>query len=498
MRLPSLSAPSALRRVNAPYFAGDAVRFAEMAVFWFGRVDSANNYADVRVGYSDTHLRIRVSPFDRFLWYDTQPSPADLDDWDAVSLYLDLDDDGGDSPDTADYRLVAQLNYWEPSRDPFQAAYRGDGAGWAAVTALFTSTIGWRGNAPNDSTDDRGWAVTFFIPYAALGVSPPTPGETWGLSVVLHDRDDAAGTLITDKLWPEGMTAQSPATWGRLHFGMPVYTPPAALPGGEVVVRDALDGAVVPDAAVGGTISNLCPGGAEHIWNEWGNLNYGDDSGFNLQNQSDIADWPCFAKYYVTFPLDALPPGKVILSAYVLDAPLAELWLHLDEPDRKGDLLYMQKLVAILDTQAGSTPDLSASAKSVAPASARSGARVTYTVVVRNTGDPLTGTLRLTDTLPSGLQLVADSCWLDQGSGTLVFNPPADRCQDGLVAWSGAMSTISIITFTYAATVTVPAGTARTVVNTAVLDDGISVALTRSATLVVNGQSVYLPLILRQ
>jgi hypothetical protein len=35
----------------------------------------------------------------------------------------------------------------------------------------------------------------------------------------------------------------------------------------------------------------------------------------NVQNQRDMADWPCFAKYLVTFPLGTLPAGKVILSA---------------------------------------------------------------------------------------------------------------------------------------------------------------------------------------
>ncbi len=28
-----------------------------------------------------------------------------------------------------------------------------------------------------------------------------------------------------------------------------------------------------------------------------------------------MCDWPCFSKYYVTFPLTALPTGKVIISA---------------------------------------------------------------------------------------------------------------------------------------------------------------------------------------
>jgi len=35
----------------------------------------------------------------------------------------------------------------------------------------------------------------------------------------------------------------------------------------------------------------------------------------NVQNEQDIADWPCFAKYYVTFPLGSIPAGKSIVSA---------------------------------------------------------------------------------------------------------------------------------------------------------------------------------------
>jgi hypothetical protein len=66
---------------------------------------------------------------------------------------------------------------------------------------------------------------------------------------------------------------------------------------------------------VGGTIPSLCPGDSSYIWNEWGNANFGNEATFNVQNQSDVADWPCFAKYYVTFPLDAVPQGKVVISA---------------------------------------------------------------------------------------------------------------------------------------------------------------------------------------
>ena len=35
----------------------------------------------------------------------------------------------------------------------------------------------------------------------------------------------------------------------------------------------------------------------------------------NIQNQDDIADWPCFSNIYITFPLDSLPRDKVVISA---------------------------------------------------------------------------------------------------------------------------------------------------------------------------------------
>jgi hypothetical protein len=37
-----------------------------------------------------------------------------------------------------------------------------------------------------------------------------------------------------------------------------------------------------------------------------------------VQSQGDIADWPCFSKYYVTFPLGTVPSGKRIVSARLI------------------------------------------------------------------------------------------------------------------------------------------------------------------------------------
>ena len=317
---------SAPYRVNVPYFDGDVV-FSETAIFWFGQVTQTDNYADVRVGYNSDHLYVRLAAFDRRLWYDTTPSPDDLTAWDAVTLYLDP---GGDdlrtysqcsgcalSPaERADYgygyRFVGQFNWWE-ARDSFQAAYRGDDSGWVLADVPFTTTIGWRGDAPNNDSDDRGWAIIFRIPFTSLGLSgAPAQGTSWRIGMAMHDRDDVAGPPAADKTWPDAMAPDSSATWGQLAFGLPSYTAPPSAPGGTVTVRHKLDGETVMDGAVGG--GSICGAGLD-FWTEWGQTNYASERNFNVQNQSDVADWPCFSKYYVTFPLESVPPNKVILSA---------------------------------------------------------------------------------------------------------------------------------------------------------------------------------------
>jgi hypothetical protein len=159
--------------------------------------------------------------------------------------------------------------------------------------------------------------MTFRIPFASLGLSgPPPQGSGWGLAVALHDRDDSGGTPIADQLWPATMNADSPVTWGQLGFGLPVYTPPPSSPAGAVTIRHHLNGATVQDAGAGGY--TLC-GGSTNYWTQWGDTTESfytpEHTDFNVQNQADISDYPCFSKYYVTFPLNAIPAGKRILSA---------------------------------------------------------------------------------------------------------------------------------------------------------------------------------------
>ncbi|BAM00826.1 MAG: hypothetical protein KatS3mg049_0725 [Caldilinea sp.] len=311
---PATPPAASMRRVNAPFFNGE-IPFEQTAIFWFGRLSESSNYADVRVGYNQEKLTVYLAIFDRHLWYDEAPTTETLTDWDAVTLLLDVNPDAGMLSGSS-YRFVAQLSGDASARH--RATYQGGSQGWLLRTLNIATKPGWRGEALNNNNGtDRGWAMTFDIPFTALGLSAaPAAGSEWRLGLLLHDRDGRNEAPQPVQTWPETLQRDQPATWGRLRFGLPGYTAPNIPAAGEVLIRrERQNDPTVIDADVGGAITNQCPGDDYHIWNEWANRNYGKAPDFNIQNQSDVADWPCFAKYYVTFPLEAVPPGKIILSA---------------------------------------------------------------------------------------------------------------------------------------------------------------------------------------
>ncbi len=241
-----------------------------------------------------------------------------------------------------------------------------------------------------------------------------------------------------------------------------------------------------------------------------------------------------------------------MLHAYVLDTPINQLVSYLDAPDRKGDLLYIQKLVAVMEasdapsstptptpngtltpTQTptptrtptptptrASTPtrtptptqtrvptptrtpiptqtrppqaDLHLSSQTASPSSVKTGQIVTYTITIRNQGGPLAETARITDVVPSGLTYIPRS--LKATKGTI------DASTVPTLRWSGIISDTPSITISYAATVaeTKP----RIIVNTATLDGRSAGKFNLSATVIVNRDirsggldSIYLPVI---
>lgn len=304
--------PSSLPQINLRRFEA-AIPFSETSIAWFGKVSLTQNYADIRAAYNPQELYVHLTIFDRSLWYDPAPTRSSLTQWDAVTLLLNTSNSDKFSAST--WRFVAQL-YGEPS-SLRTAADRWIAGAWRPVSVPFQAIPGWRGNALNDdSENDRGWAMEFSIPFASLGLpSEPEVGSVWRMAVILHDRDSLAGPPEPDQAWPLSASPATGSCWGLLHFGLPSFSPPGPPTGTVVIRRPTSTSPLVPDADVGGTAANQCPGDENHIWNVWGNLNWGHSTDFNVQNQSDVADWPCFSKYYVTFPLTDVPAGSTIVSA---------------------------------------------------------------------------------------------------------------------------------------------------------------------------------------
>ncbi len=309
--------------INVPFFPVDSVtgeRFDQMAIFWFGQLSRDTNYTDVRIGYNDTALYLYLASFDRQLWYDTAPSPADLAAWDAATLLIDTADNTRLS--AASFRFVAQFR-GDPVSDPaYQLSQRATGGSWSTTAVAFSSVPGWRGDRLNDNNDseDRGWAMTFQIPFTSLGLSGrPSDGTRWRIALIVHDRDNAAGNpAIPGQSWPPGLNADVPSTWGGIRFGLPTYTPPSTSPFQDFQIRHRLDGATVVDAGIGGVNPYMCDDSGDY-WNTWGNRpRPSDQADVSIQNQSDLADWPCFAKYYITFPLNTLPAGRTVISASLI------------------------------------------------------------------------------------------------------------------------------------------------------------------------------------
>ena len=562
-----------LHRVNAPWFSGQ-VQIEQSAIFWLGKVTANENYADVRVGYNNTELYVGLLIFDRRFWYDETPSAADLINYDAVTLYLDKDGNSGSAPDTNSYRLVGQLNNGEPRSD-WQAAWRGSGTQWNSASVAFTTAIdsAWEnGNVGgfNNNQDNRGWFIEYRIPFSSLGLSgPPTQGTLWGLGVAIHDRDTSTGPLSPLKTWPESLNDTQPGTWGQLRFGIPAYVPTPSVASGSTLIRQGLNGVTVPDAAVGGTIGNDCkvdPAG--YIWNGWADFSDPHNMQVNVQNQRTIADWPCFAKYFINFPLGTVPAGKVIISATLTlhhfgnpgigwgdplepsylqiltvgqwnqdtltwnTAPLARenvsaAWVApLDdyggdpgvprtwdvsravaEAYAAGEPLNLVVYSADWPLHSGryfwssdhddinpeARPtlkvywgDMAGKVKKTAqPAAVQQGQSVTYRLSVVGSGRTLT----LTDNLPAAVS--APGTIGVVGGGTAVYQSGNHR-----VVWTGSIAAGQVATITFPVTVT--AALPLAIVNQVLLIDPVLGSSTAQAVVIANGQSIFLPIVLRQ
>lgn len=315
------SYPVATYRLNIPRFGG-AIPANESSVIWFGQVTPTLNYVDARVGYNDEELFVYTAVVDRHLWYPKNPSPAEFDRWDSVSVYLNFGKGA--------YRLDAVLAPEEPGidRSDYQAAHRLEQDGWQKVDLGYRTKTGWRGTSLNsENGKEMGWLAYYHIPFSGLGLSgPPDKGQVWRFAVEVNDRDDPSGTPIPAQSWPPDMNRRDASRWAELNFGMPGSSTPGT-PSGRTVVRHGFEGQQVDDKGVGGTTTcgkltdTTGNGRILDFWKEWGSYAYSDplykeyDLYLNVQNEAEVADFPCFSKVYFSFPLEKVPRGKQIISA---------------------------------------------------------------------------------------------------------------------------------------------------------------------------------------
>lgn len=174
-----------------------------------------------------------------------------------------------------------------------------------------------------------------------------------------------------------------------------------------------------------------------------------------------------------------------LAKAYVQGTDRSELQGYLDRPWGLGDLYYLQKLVTAIE--GGGPPDFSLSTKHTSRRTPASGEIITYTITLRNSGHPITSTVFLTDEIPAGLTYVSDTVSASLGD--------ADY-DNGSILWSGILSSVPTVVLTYVGLVE-EVEEPTVIRNVATIDAGEYGTFTCSNIIIVDGFSVYLPLVFR-
>jgi hypothetical protein len=353
---------------RAAFEADGRVDWQRVTLFWFGRVSQRDNAVDGRIVWTEEGLLVRAAVFDRQIWDEAGPTD-DLSAWDSLTLQLDLDgeDDDKASIDARSLRIDAQARRHGTERTVVR---RGEGGAWvpAGITpgelgarrdpGAILLEKAYRGGERDES---RGWHVVFFVGWRALGLSgPPADGQrVLRFAMRVFDRDDRAGTLRgAEHTLPFALGADAPPRdWGRIELvpasvlswtesgagagrsasAYAIGAPAIAYRAGSewtVSIREgAMVGprpAVVENAAVGAS-ERLCSGDDAYNFGE-GRASWGGNltrAYFHVQEQADYADWPCFARAYVRFPLDGIAESAVVVSA--------QLVMHHKQPTSGGD-----------------------------------------------------------------------------------------------------------------------------------------------------------------
>ena len=130
----------------------------------------------------------------------------------------------------------------------------------------------------------------------------------------------------------------------------------------------------------------------------------------------------------------------------------------------------------------------SASQKTASPERPVYGQTISYTVTIRDLAAPLTATVHLTDVVPTDLSYVSGTLTATTGTVTDTTVPT--------LHWSGVLTPTPVVTLTYAVTVNTTAS--GFISNSAVIAAPGYQPITGTATVLVNGQYIHLPLVQKE
>ncbi len=136
--------------------------------------------------------------------------------------------------------------------------------------------------------------------------------------------------------------------------------------------------------------------------------------------------------------------------------------------------------------RSGSVGSLQASSVQASDVTPSAGDTISYTILLKNSGTAL-GSVTITDTLPSGITY----------AGQLTASSGAASESGNVIRWQGAVTPASPVTINFDALVNAAISDPQAIVNTVLLNDGEGKAFQREAVIIVNGLSVFLPVVVK-
>jgi len=162
-------------------------------------------------------------------------------------------------------------------------------------------------------------------------------------------------------------------------------------------------------------------------------------------------------------------PGVAVEVSYQVkvDTPLTN-GVVIENVAQVADGYHGEVLTRAASTIIGSAPNLGASSKGVSAGTAEPGAVLTYTLVLRNTGNQNATNVTVTDALPAAVSYQPGSV---TGGASYA---------GGVISWAGAVTAGGQVTMSYRVVVALPLDNGTVIENRATVNDGVNAAFETS------------------